>query len=117
MSQWVTANTHSEMPGSCHLRSIRSARLATPRTRPLTSLRPTRNAKIAYQDAEIIVYTDGTWRGVVPGATWNVTPKTQAWANDAGPVNLVTAWGHYKYSPIISPSGHEYDVWALAAGS
>jgi hypothetical protein len=81
----------------------------------LTSLRPTRNATIAYQDAEIAVYTDGTWRALAKG-NWNVTPDTQAWANDAGPVNLVTAWGHYKYSPIVSPSGHVYDVWALAAG-
>lgn len=75
---------------------------------------PKRIALVVYEDANIRVYSDGTWKPLVMGH-WHVTSETRVWSIDAGPTNLRTPWGRYKYSPITAPDGTLYDPWALAA--
>lgn len=83
------------------------------------SFKPSKTSTVAYTDAEIIVYADGTWEPApgAPSGPWQAAHDAQIYAGGSRDTHITAKTGRSKVSRVITPTGRTLDVRALAMGS
>lgn len=80
--------------------------------------KPNQGALVAFENHEIVVYTDATWHPQPGRETgWVLLPGAQLYASGTGNAKIMTTYGHYKLTLIQGPSGTRYDTVAIINGA
>lgn len=80
------------------------------------SWRPSATASVVHQDAELTIYSDGTWQAHVEHV-WQAHADAVVYAAKGGNARITTSNGRSKISRVTSPSGRDLDIRGIASGT